>query len=90
MLVICVSHKMFDIGDLPYGPTDPQIGDTCEVIGECIGYNDSNIETPCYELAGYDEWVYDCRDFATLPDTTADEMQEETKEAIVNIETELV
>lgn len=81
---------MFDIGDLPYGPYDPQIGDTCEVVSECPGYNDSGLETPCYELAGYGEWVYDQRDFAVLPDASADEMQEECHEAIVNLETELV
>jgi hypothetical protein len=90
MRVMCVSHTMFDIDDLPYGPTDPQIGEICEVIGECPGYNDGDVETPCYELAGYGEWVYDQRDFATLPDNTADEMQEEEREAILNLETVLV
>jgi hypothetical protein len=68
MLVICVSHNLFNKDDIPYEPTDPQIGEICEVIGECPGFNDGGVETLCYELAGYGDWVYDQRDFAVLPD----------------------
>jgi len=68
MRVRCINHGLFDVDDIPYGPNDPQIGDICEVVGECPGYNNGDVETPCYELAGYDEWVYDQRDFAPLSD----------------------
>jgi hypothetical protein len=87
MRVMCISHEVFD-DSLPMGPDDPQIGDECEVVCVCVGIGDRGIEKPCYELEGYNsEWVYDQRNFATLPDTTADEMQEETKEGIANLET---
>lgn len=90
MRVLCINNDCYDIGDLPFGPDDPQIGDECTVIESCIGYSESGIESPCYELEGYSPWVYDQRNFATLPDNTADEMAEESREAIVNLETVLV
>lgn len=77
MRVMCINHDCFDIGDLPYGPDDPQIGEDYNVIESCIGYSDSGIESPCFELEGYGPWVYDQRNFATLPDETADEIEEE-------------
>jgi hypothetical protein len=44
-----------------------------------------------YILAEYsDEYKWRSTAFATLPDSTADDMQEEEKEAIVNLETVLV
>lgn len=90
--VICINHARFGRDTFPYGPDDPQIGDECTVLNMCIGYCKDGSEAPCYELEGYggDEYVYDQRNFATLPDTTADEMQEAEKEAIVNLETVLV
>jgi hypothetical protein len=41
-----------------------------------------------YILAGFPEWFYYHHElFAILPDTTADQMQEENRESIINIET---
>lgn len=87
---MCISHKLFDIDFLPMGADDPQVGEECNVIESCIGYGELGIESPCYELEGYGEWVYDQRNFATLPDSTADEMEEEQHESIANLETVLV
>lgn len=89
MRVICMNHDCFADDELPYGPDDPQIGDECIVIDACTGYGELYSEAPCYELEGYESHVYDQRNFATLPDNTADEMAEETKEAIVNLESVL-
>lgn len=78
MTVMCINHQRF--GDtIPYGPEDPQIGDECTVLNICVGYDNDGDEAPCYELEGYgdDDYVYDQRNFAVLPDTTADEMEEE-------------
>lgn len=68
MRVVCISHTCYDWSDTPFGPDDPQIGDECEVICECIGYSTNGTEGPCYELEGYDEWVYDVRNFSPLSD----------------------
>ncbi len=89
MRVMCISHERFG-DDLPYGPNDPQIGDECVVIRSCIGYDEKGKGFPSYELKGYVPYLYDQRNFAILPDETADEMQEESREAIVNLETVLV
>lgn len=41
-----------------------------------------------YSLQRFNSTIgYDTKHFATLPDLTADEMEEEEKEAIVNLET---
>jgi hypothetical protein len=74
MKVVCVNHDLFDVYDIPYGPNDPQIGDICTVVNECFGENDGGVVTPCYELAGYDGWVYDQRDFAPLSDLDETEL----------------
>jgi hypothetical protein len=66
MKVRCINHNVFDEGDIPYGPNDPQVGESCEVVSECVGTNDIGIETPCFELVGYPEWVYDQRNFAQV------------------------
>lgn len=90
--VLCTNHERFGRDTIPYGPNDPQIGDECTVLNTCIGYDIGGSEAPCYELEGYggDDYVYDQRNFATLPDSSADEMAEVEKEAIVNLETVLV
>ena len=85
--VMCVNHDLFGDAVMPYGPTDPQIGDECEVVKEAIGYDNNDKPTPCFDLKGFSRYYYDQRNFATLPDSTADEMQEADQEAIVNLET---
>lgn len=44
-----------------------------------------------YTLKGFPDWFYYHHSlFAILPDATADQMQEEKREAIVNLEHELI
>lgn len=78
MKVRCINHDLFDEGDIPYGPADPQIGDECEVVKECTGYNDMGHESPCFELEGYNDWVYDQRNYAII--TGIDETELVTEE----------
>lgn len=59
----------------------PEVGDEDEVTG--IAYHPT---TGCafFFLLGYsDQYAFSCDHFATLPDTTADEMQEAEQEAIL-------
>jgi hypothetical protein len=70
-------------GDKPYWYS-PEVGDKLHVIEAKVMYG-----LLFYDLEGYSEFLYDARYFATLPDDTADDMQEEEKEAIVNLETVL-
>lgn len=43
-----------------------------------------------YSLRGFDKHEFHAINFAILPDATAEEMHEETRESIVNIETPVV
>lgn len=79
MRVMCITHENFHgierEANIPY----PEIGETVTVIGEGVfaGVVD------CYILQEYKspswimEWGYDKRNFAILPDKTADEIEEE-------------
>lgn len=73
MRVVCVNHDRFG-NDIPYGPTDPKIGDECTVIAECIGFDESGIANLAYELEGYDPYVYDQRNFAIVSDLDETEL----------------
>lgn len=63
----------------------PQVGDVCIVTASRY--------LPCYDatyyqLAGYPKVNgYQSTHFAIIPDTSADEMNEEARESIVNLET---
>lgn len=72
--VICINHDMFDLDATPFGPTDPQIGDECEVTAICSGWTFDNIEVPCFRLKGYKGFVYDQRNFAPLSDIDETEL----------------
>lgn len=65
MKVVCINHLCYD-NCFPFEPSDPQIGDECNVIGRCIGYDQKGKGAPCYKLEGYGEYVYDQRNFAPL------------------------
>jgi hypothetical protein len=63
--------------------TPPQVGDICTVIETRRSGN-----LLFYTLAEHDFFnEFDSRAFATLPGLTAEEMSEETRESIINIET---
>lgn len=82
MRVICVKKPR--IGD--DGRTDhpgPEVGDEDIVIG-----NGTKHGKLYYKLGRFPRrYGYLSSYFATLPDSTADEMAEESKEAIINSET---
>lgn len=85
MRVMCISHEDFSNGGSWEGPVPP-IGGVFEVKRECIGYGTDGEETSCYELVGFndeDDFVYDQRNFATLPEPTATEMYEVEIEGIL-------
>lgn len=87
MRVMCMNHDDFGYDCHSWTDSDPQIGSEYEAIRSVIGYDNKGKRVPSYELKGFLEYVYDQRNFATLPDATADEMQEVVHEAIVNLET---
>ncbi len=87
MRVICISDKWIcALGK--WKAARPAIGDIDLVIEE---EKDKDTGMLYYRLErfGNESWFGACM-FATLPDATADDMQEEEKEAIVNLETVLV
>lgn len=68
---------------IPEGYVMPDIGDECTVINDFMENGKRY-----YSLAGYPkEFGYNAVCFAILPDQSADEMQEQEREGIVNIET---
>lgn len=82
MRVLCINDKWAG-PPVEEGLPSPQIGDKDDVTGtvEFLGEN-------YYILAAYgNNRGFMCRYFVTLPDQTADEIETETKEAIVNLET---
>jgi hypothetical protein len=81
--VMCIKKCNEYDGKLPYWYS-PEVGEITEVINskEYFGRQ-------FYDLDGYPEFWFLAECFATLPDSTADEMQEQSREAIVNIETVL-
>lgn len=87
MKVICVTEKDFTAGGV--SESGIKVGDEHEVVREMIGIDNSGERIPCYKLVAFinTTLVHDQRNFAILPDASADEMQEETREAIVNLET---
>jgi hypothetical protein len=85
--VICVTEKDFTAGG--EGKSGIKVGDEHEVHCEMIGIDKNGARIPCYKLVAFinTSFVHDQRNFATLPNSTADEMQEEKHEAIANLET---
>lgn len=77
--VICINDKEFGTDGI--SPVKDAI---CNVRRAFI--DDDN--DPVYVLDNY-SGIFSQRYFKDLPDTTSDEMKEETKEAIVNLETAL-
>ena len=80
--VMCVDDSEFKRN----GNKDvPAVGDICTVTDSYVDVFDNN--DPVYEFAEYSNHIFSQRYFATLPDSTADDMKEVEKEAIVNLET---
>lgn len=84
---MCINDKWVSSTGLE-GKLRPSVGDIDVVFNE---EHDEEIGYAFYQLErfGSDRW-YRSDMFATLPDNTADEMAEEEREAIVNLETVLV
>lgn len=92
MKVICINEKWTDDGSLE--PEAPVFNEECLVTscqyfdeniydrGEILVCNPAGI---WYRLRGY-KHQYHASNFAILPDKSADEMSQESKEAIINIE----
>lgn len=84
MRVMCINDKWICHTGLK-DKLRPSVGDIDVVFNEEY---DEEIGNVFYQLErfGSDRW-YRADMFATLPDNTADEMAEESREAIVNLET---
>jgi hypothetical protein len=87
MRVMCITGNDFTEGKAAAYDNIMEVGDEFTVERECVGYGVNGLKVACYKLAEVDFWLFDKRNFATLPDSTADDMQEVEKEAIVNFET---
>lgn len=70
------------------GRNCPTVGEECTVVEAWIDAFDN--DDPVFEFAEYEGCIFSQRYFAVLPDTTADEMADAEREAIVNLETVLV
>lgn len=65
---MCINHNLFGaIDERPFHSTDPQIGDVCEVLEIVEHYTLSGYVT-CLSLEGYEDVLYDARNFAPLSD----------------------
>lgn len=93
MKVICINENFIQKGVMDE-VARPHVGEECDVIDvrHCeerrqLRGNKLIIELAgvYYNIRGYKHW-FRADHFATLPDKSADEMREEEKEAIVNIE----
>lgn len=85
MKVMLVTQQNF-IGNMGYEPASggPQLCEEYTVITECIGFTRLGAPVKCFMLAEFPEdELYDQHNFAILPDATAEEMEEEVKEAII-------
>jgi len=82
MQVLCVTLEDFTGSGIPLEPGEIEIGSEYTVI-DVEHFNG----LPHYHFAERPKFIYDVRNFAVLPDQSADQMQEENKEAIINIET---
>jgi hypothetical protein len=67
MKVVCVNHDLHDPKERPYGPEDPQVGDICEVE-RAFDFHTIRGLFPCYYLIGYDQSVYNQKNFAEVTD----------------------
>lgn len=92
MRVLCINENWID--NRTSSPEDPVFNQECEVTS-CEYLDEENVFEggawyiePAgiwYRLRGY-QCQYHASAFAILPEQSADEMSEESKEAIINIE----
>jgi hypothetical protein len=87
MKAICVDNKMHQCRKCPI----IEVGERVTIIGEksFAGFHFWRFEEYA-GIPGVCKYWYDKRGFATLPEPDADEMREEVRESIVNIETAIV
>lgn len=81
MKVICVKPFKSPDHNCENDP-EPKVGDIDIVVNSKVKYGNT-----FYKLERFSGNAYRADHFATLPDSTADEMAEESREAIVNLET---
>lgn len=87
MQVMCINDSEFNKNRSVNVPV-LKVGDIVTVIAAYIDTWDNN--DPVYAFIEYGcNHIFSQRYFAILPEPSADEMQEEEKEAIVNLETVL-
>ena len=84
MQVMCISHETVPGDWRPYDERDPAIGETCTVVHSYYHSSDGAL---VYDLAGYEVWSYNARNFAPLSDIDETELikQREPKEDAVII-----
>lgn len=76
--VLCINNDGWKIAENGIPCTGPVAGDIDEVIQSFDEYN-----RHWYVLERFPGNCFDAKNFAILPDATADEMQEEEREAII-------
>jgi hypothetical protein len=72
MQVICTNTIDFTNAGMECTPgiNSPEVGDICDVERET--YSVENI--PCYKLVGWDQFIYDRRNFSIVESSTDDEV----------------
>lgn len=97
MVTMCINDKWIQSQE-ETGYHCPVFGETCEVVdvryfkeerrtvGDIV---EVEIEGVYYKLQYYSGWFHSSN-FATIPRQSAEQINQESKEAIVNIETSLV
>ena len=66
MRVLCVNHEDFEGDCFPWSESDPQIGSEYEVVRATLGYDKKGKPFHSYKIKGFDEWLYDQRNFARI------------------------
>lgn len=93
MKVICINEKWRKSSRVINNPA-PHVGEECEVIGtvnsnELLQKIEGAMAGVFYILKGYKD-NFHASHFATLPTADAEEIDQQEKEAIINIEKQLV
>jgi hypothetical protein len=83
MEVMCVTEEDFTGDGYPDNGNSPKVGGIYTVARETWGIGMKGIRVACYALTEFVGYVFDRQNFATLPEVTASEIEEETREAII-------
>lgn len=80
--VMCIKECVFDIDKKEFIESPVAVGSEYTVV-----ISQREPEGLYYALEGFGDIGFNARCFATLPEPSAEEMREEVRESIVNIET---